>query len=372
MATATAPRRPAQKRTWNQPTGMPRSRVPGRSRAPAAEHDVDDERSPGQRPDDPPRDPADRVGQVGDREGEADEEEHERGQQVGQELPDGVQGVDPGRAHRRSPAVVAEDDRGQDGRDDPGLVEGVGQQVRPVGEDDRDRQLDEVVVHERHEPGRNETGGDPDRAADQRPWPRTSRAHRRPRSAWSSAPTARPNTTRPVPSLSRLSPSTTVARVAGNGQPTERRDDGRRVGRRDHRPDDEGQIEPKPGPDVEQDGDERGRDEDARHGQEEEGCERPSQEGQVEPVAGLEHESRQEHDQDDFRGDDRGSAPGSTSVSPIPARRPTTTRATVYGNRSGRATIATTAATPSRATKTVIAVRIVGPSMDRDATPSGR
>ena len=87
------------------------------------------------------------------------------------------------------------------------------------------------------------------------------------RSGRTTALTAIANRTRPVPSLSRLSPSTMVDRPAGTRQALERRDDGGRIGRRHHRADDERQVQPEPGRDVEHERDDRRRDHDARDGQ---------------------------------------------------------------------------------------------------------
>ena len=70
-----------------------------------------------------------RVDQPSRRDGQADEEEHDRRQQVGEELPDRVDRVGAGLRHRPARAEVAEDDRGGDGRDDAGQVELVGEQV---------------------------------------------------------------------------------------------------------------------------------------------------------------------------------------------------------------------------------------------------
>ena len=56
------------------------------------------------------------------------------------------------------PARVAQDEADEDGRDDPGLVEPVGDQVRAVGRDDRDRHLDQVVVREPHQALGDEAG----------------------------------------------------------------------------------------------------------------------------------------------------------------------------------------------------------------------
>ena len=109
--------------------------------------------------------------------------------------------------------------------------------------------------------------------------------------------------TRPVPSLRRLSPSTTVASAGGTLRRLKVDDDRDRVGGRDHRPDDEREVEPQSRRQVEEHGDDRGRDHDPRHRQQGQATGRPSQMADLEPVGGLEHEAREQDRKDDLGRD---------------------------------------------------------------------
>ena len=154
IATATAPRRPAQNRTWSQPLGsaFAPARAARESRR-STEQQVDHDRPTDEDADDPPGDRAERLEEAARRDREADEQEDDGRQQVGEELPDGVDGVRARRGHRPAGTDIAEDDGGRDRRDHPGQVERVRQHVAAVGQHDRDRQLDEVVVDEPDDPG---------------------------------------------------------------------------------------------------------------------------------------------------------------------------------------------------------------------------
>ena len=106
IATATAPRRPAQNRTWSQPVGTalgePRA---GRQTRRAAEEDVDHERPPDEdRRRSPRRSARASRARRSRRDGEADQQEDDGRQQVGEELPDRVDGVRAGR--RTAPGPV--------------------------------------------------------------------------------------------------------------------------------------------------------------------------------------------------------------------------------------------------------------------------
>ena len=100
IATATAPRRPAQNRTWSQPRGT-RLGQPRAARQPRrpAEQDVDHDRPADEDADDRPGDRAERLDEAARRDRQPDQQEDDRRQQVGDELPDGVDRV---RAGRRS------------------------------------------------------------------------------------------------------------------------------------------------------------------------------------------------------------------------------------------------------------------------------
>ena len=186
----------------------------------------------------------------------------------------------------------------------PDSMEPVGQQVGPVGQHDRDRELDQVVVDEGHEPGCDEPGRQPDRPAhDDRGDEgdeRTARIERHGQGADRDAEHDQPGAV--VEQALALDDRGQVTRDV---EPPECRDDRDGIGRRDHRPDDERQVQSEPHHHVEEDGDDRRRDDDARGGQQQERGERPSKVGQVEPVAGLEDETGKQDDEHDLGWDDR-------------------------------------------------------------------
>ena len=83
----------------------------------------------------------------------------------------------------------------------------------------------------------------------------------------------------------------------------EGRDDRDRVGRRDHRPDDEAQLERQAGRQAQHDRDDRGADEHAGRREQHDPAERPPEVVEVDPERGLEDEARQQHEQHDLGRD---------------------------------------------------------------------
>ena len=157
-ATLAGPEEDVQPRRQDRRAATPRpDDAPG-----SAEHDVDHDRPPDEDPDDAEGDRPCIVDELADGDGQADEEEHEGGQEERGELPDRVEGDEARLRQSDPPAVGAEDEAGHDRRDDARLVELVGDEVGAVGEGERDRQLDEVVAGDEHEPG----GDDAEREAD--------------------------------------------------------------------------------------------------------------------------------------------------------------------------------------------------------------
>ena len=148
IATATAPRRPAQNRTWSHDCRhrlhKPRA---GHQARHTAEEPIDHDGATDEDANDRPGDRAERIEEAHRRDGEPDEQEDDGRQQVGEELPDRVDGVGTGRRQCPARTHVPEHDRGGDRGDHPGQVEDVGEHVAAVCEHDRDRQLDEVIVH---------------------------------------------------------------------------------------------------------------------------------------------------------------------------------------------------------------------------------
>ncbi len=88
------------------------------------------------------------------------------------------------------------------------------------------------------------------------------------------------------------------------GQPLEGRDDGRRVGGGDHRADDEGELDRQAGGHRKDDRHDHGADHDPRERQQGEAAPPPPELGDAEPVAGLEDQAGQEHDEHEIRVDD--------------------------------------------------------------------
>ncbi len=89
-------------------------------------------------------------------------------------------------------------------------------------------------------------------------------------------------------------------------QRLERRDHGRRVRGGNHRADQECQVQPKPGHEVQHDRHDRGGDEHTRHGEEDEPAQPPSQFIEPQAVGGLENEAGQQHDEHELRCDVEG------------------------------------------------------------------
>ena len=166
-----------------------------------------------------------------------------------------------------------------------------------------------------------------------------------------------------MPSLSRLSPSTIVASdrsvlrrlnvattAAGSVAET-------------IAPTTKASSNGRPVASAQDDGDDHGRDQDAGDREHQQPAEPATELADPQPIAGLEDEARQQHDEHevgrdlerrdpDDAGDGADAEPGDTS-------------ATVYGTRSGRATIATTAASASRPTRSSMACGRVSSSIGR-------
>ena len=100
-------------------------------------------------------------------------------------------------------------------------------------------------------------------------------------------------------------------------EPPEDRDDGNRVGRGDDRTDDECDVERQPGRQVEDHGDDRGRDDDAGRGEHDHPAEGAPQLANVDLVGRLEDEARQQHRENEVR---RDLEPGRGRRSRRPAR----------------------------------------------------
>ena len=140
-----------------QPAGANGTRTPCacQQAKEAPDQPVDDERT-GE--DDGDQAPGDRQGGVPerrDRDREPDQEEHQGGQQERDERPDGVERFQRAARHTEALAFAAQHDAGHHRRDDPGLVDGIGDEIGSVGGQDRDRQLDQLILDPR-----NELGGD--------------------------------------------------------------------------------------------------------------------------------------------------------------------------------------------------------------------
>ena len=99
-------------------------------------------------------------------------------------------------------------------------------------------------------------------------------------------------------------------------QALEGRNHGGRIGRRHHRADDERQIQPQTGPDIEQERHDRGRDQDAGDRQKREAAEPAPKLADPEAVRRLEHEPRQEDEKDDLGGDVDGRVPDGVRADP--------------------------------------------------------
>ena len=98
------------------------------------------------------------------------------------------------------------------------------------------------------------------------------------------------NSTTPVPSLSRLSDSTTVERRRRRAEPLEQRDDGDRVGGREHRAEDERGAEREAGQARHDERDDRRGDQHARRREDRDDRERAPELADVDLVGRLEHE----------------------------------------------------------------------------------
>ena len=219
IATATAPRRPDQNSTWSQSRRRRARRGPGSGASrdtPPSRH-VDDRALGRSRiPTIAARDRPDATpSQRGRRDRQAD--------RAGRRSRSAGRRGTPRRCRsrrRRSrvsdrPSEVAQDDRRGDRGEHARQIETVGEEVAAVGEHDRDRQLEQGVVDPADDGGAPRATGDhADRDA-QRDGPEERDRRVAGGSVGAvSAPTAMANRTSPVPSLSRLSPSTIVAERA--------------------------------------------------------------------------------------------------------------------------------------------------------------
>jgi hypothetical protein len=109
--------------------------------------------------------------------------------------------------------------------------------------------------------------------------------------------------TRPVPSLRRLSPSTSVDSAGGTRTRLNVATTAAGSGRGDHRTDDECQVEAEAGRGVQHDRDDRRRDHHPGNGEERKTAEPASQLGRSDPVGGFEHEPGEEHEKHDVGRD---------------------------------------------------------------------
>ena len=220
--------------------------------------------------------------------------------------------MDPSRAQ------VAEDDgRGHRG-EDAGDAQLIGEHVGAKREDDPDGQLDEVVVDPAHDPRGRVARDEADRHADERR-------------------TDEPENTSPLPNgrvrawranTNRTSPGAVVEQAfpvdhRGKGpvglDSLERGDDRGRVGGRDHRPDDEGQLERQAGRGAQDERDDHGRDQDAADGEHQQPAEPSAELADPQPVTGLEDESRQQHDEHQVGVISSGGIPTTLATAPTPS-----------------------------------------------------
>ena len=125
------------------------------------------------------------------------------------------------------PAVVADDDAGDNRRDDPRLMEPVGDQICAVRRRQGERELDEVVIGDRDRPGDEIADAEPDGRADD---DRRGERHDDVRAAHAAGrPLDRDREDdQAVPSLNRLSLSMSVARRRGEPSCRKVGDDGDR------------------------------------------------------------------------------------------------------------------------------------------------
>ena len=207
-------------------------------------------------------------------------------------------------------AHVAEDDPGGDRGDDPGQADLVGQDVAAVGEHDGDRQLDQVVVgDEADHPGRGVPGREADDDADHDgPDEGRDGLDRADRRVDGADCDREQDETGPVVEQA-LAVDHRGQRLRDR-QALERGDDRRGIGRRHHRPDDEREIGSKAGRDAQDDRDDGRRDDDARDGEQGQAADPAPDLDDPEPVRGLEHEARQEHQEDELGRDVDGRVAG--------------------------------------------------------------
>ena len=236
-----------------------------------------------------------------ERDRQPDEQEHERRQQEGDELPGLVERRERGVRQADAPPVGAQDDPGDDGRDDARLAEPVGDEVRPVSQHDRDRQLDQPIPGVGHDPRRHDTDDQPQHGAHRHrrdePDHRVERFHRPGRGTYRDE-----EDTTAVPSLNRLSASTSVASRAGaprvrNVAMTETGSVAETMAPTMNASDGCSPVA------VRTSGDDAGRNEDARDGQDRRPDEGLPELGDVEPVRRLEHEPGHEDDEHELGRD---------------------------------------------------------------------
>ena len=266
----------------------------------------------------------------------------------------------------RSP-VRADHDAGDDRRDDPGLVQAVGEDVRAVGGGERDRQLDREIVDEAMSREASQPPGEADGdAADDG-------------DDDGRAPSP-PSVTSPV--IARDADDEQDERGAvveqalalderrsrrGAPRLPERRDARRpgpwpRPSRRRPCPARSG----RPVATLQDDRHDRRGDEHAGRREEDHPAERPAQVPELQPERRLEHEAGHEDEEHQLRRDLDRAAAGAARRRP----RPSATRATLYGIRSRRTTSAVTAATATSATKMRIASSVAAPAASVTRPPA--
>ena len=231
-----------------------------------------------------------------------DQQEDDRGQQERRELPDGVERLERPLAHADPPGVVPDEQPRDDRGDDPGLAEPIGDDVGPVCRRHRQRQLHEVVVDRGDQPRRHPAAGEPDRRAGDDDRDDRDDDAARGHAADDDLDRDREHDER-RPVVEEALALDERREAPRRAELLERRDDSDRIGRRDHRADYEAQLEREPGRDREDRAHDRRADENARRGEQDDPAERPPEVVDVDPERGLEHEARQQHEQDDLGAD---------------------------------------------------------------------
>src|SRR5207237_2567111 len=89
--------------------------------------------------------------------------------------------------------------------------------------------------------------------------------------------------------------------TTGDPELPEGGNNGDRIGRGDHRPDDHAELEPEARRNLEHQGDDERRDHDTRGGEDDDPAERPAEVLEIETKGGLEDEARDQHEQYELR-----------------------------------------------------------------------